>query len=440
MIDQSVFENKKVAFHTFGCKLNFSETSTVARTMMEAGFAKVDFSDSADVYVFNTCSVTELADKKCKQVIKKAIKQNPQAYIVVTGCFAQLKPDDIAHIEGVDLVLGSNEKFDILQYIEDVNKAKEAHVHTGNISKNKVFQPSYSFGDRTRCFLKIQDGCDYYCSYCTIPFARGRSRSNTISATIEQAKEAAKAGAKEIILTGVNIGDFGKDHNESFFGLIQELDKIESIQRFRISSIEPNLLTDEIISFVSKSKRFMPHFHIPLQSGSDKVLKLMKRKYSTDLFKNKIETINRIIPSAFIGVDVIVGVRGECETDFQKTYNFLESLKISQLHVFTYSERPNTQALKIDDAVPIPTRKARSKILHQLSDQKTKAFYKNFINQEMDVLFEKSENNGNMSGFTENYIKTEIQFDPELSNKIRRVKLKHLSLDQMCMTAELKTP
>jgi len=437
MIDNSVFENKKVAFHTFGCKLNFSETSTIARTMIEAGFAKVDFSESADVYLFNTCSVTELADKKCKQVIKKAIRQNPNAFIVVTGCFAQLKPDSVSNIEGVDLVLGSNEKFDILQYMDDFKKVDTAEIHAGQIGKNKEFKPSYSFGDRTRCFLKIQDGCDYFCSYCTIPFARGRSRSDTIANTLNQAKKAAASGAKEIILTGVNIGDFGKENNESFYELIQQLEGIENIERFRISSIEPNLLTDEILNFVASSKKFMPHFHIPLQSGSDKVLKLMKRKYDTTLFASKIKRIKELMPNAFIGVDVIVGVRGESEEDFTTTHQFLSDLDISQLHVFTYSERPNTQALKIEAIVPIPIRKERSKVLHELSDKKTRAFYKKYIGKEANVLFEGSESNGMIHGYTPNYIKVEVPFNAKLSNTIVSVELKHLSLDLLNMTGEL---
>ncbi|MCT4645756.1 MAG: tRNA (N(6)-L-threonylcarbamoyladenosine(37)-C(2))-methylthiotransferase MtaB [Carboxylicivirga sp.] len=437
MIDNSVFENKKVAFHTFGCKLNFSETSTVARTMVEAGFAKVDISESADVYLFNTCSVTELADKKCKQVIRKAIKKNPNAFIVVTGCFAQLKPEDVSKIEGVDLVLGSNEKFDILKYISDFKKGEEAEIHAGKIGSNKEFKPSYSFGDRTRCFLKVQDGCDYFCSYCTIPFARGRSRNDSVSNTVEHAHKAAANGAKEIILTGVNIGDFGQGKGESFFDLIKELEKIDSIERFRISSIEPNLLTDEIIEFVAASKKFMPHFHIPLQSGSDKVLKLMKRKYDTALFKSKVERIKECIPDAFIGVDVIVGVRGEAEEDFQTTHKFLADLPVSQLHVFTYSERPNTKALTIDDVVPIPIRKERSKILHQLSDKKTREFYKAYIGQERDVLFEGTEHDGLIYGFTDNYIKLEVPCQKQLGNTIRKVKLKHLSLGTTNMVGEL---
>jgi len=435
MIDQSVFENKKVAFHTFGCKLNFSETSTIARSMMEAGYKKVTFSDKADVYVFNTCSVTELADKKCRQVIKKAIRTNPNAFIVVTGCFAQLKPDTIAHIEGVDLVLGSNEKFDIVNYLDNTSKRIESEVHAGNIGTTTEFKPSYSFGDRTRCFLKVQDGCDYFCSYCTIPFARGRSRSETILNTLNQAHKAAKDGAKEIILTGVNIGDFGKQNGESFFNLVQELDKIEGIERYRISSIEPNLLTDEIIHFVASSKKFMPHFHIPLQSGSDDVLKLMKRKYDTQLFANRVSQIKQLMPNAFIGVDVIVGVRGETEQNFNQTHQFLADLDISQLHVFTYSERPNTQALKIDEVVPLDERKKRSQLLHLLSDKKTKLFYRKYINTTATILLEGSEKDGFMTGYTANYIKAELPYDKTLINTLVKVQLNHLNLDGFSMVA-----
>ncbi len=436
MIDQSVFENKTAAFHTFGCKLNFSETSTIARTMIDAGFSKVQLEEKADVYVFNTCSVTELADKKCRQVIKKAIKTNPDAFIIVTGCFAQLKPETISSIEGVDLVLGSDEKFDIIKYLENTQKLASTEIHTGKINQTKDFKPSYSSGDRTRSFLKIQDGCDYYCSYCTIPYARGRSRSNTIEKTVEEAIKAGKEGAKEIILTGVNIGDFGKLQNETFFELIQKLDKIDGIDRFRISSIEPNLLTDEIIEFVAKSKKFMPHFHIPLQSGSNKILQLMKRKYNRELFKNRVESIKNKIPNAFIGVDVIVGVRGETEEDFNDTYHFLEKLNISQLHVFTYSERPNTQALKIDHVVPIPDRKERSQKLHKLSDLKTLAFLKSNLQSNFEALIEGSSQEDSMSGYTENYIKCELPFDKNLINKIVKVKLKHLSLDKTSVVAE----
>ncbi|MBI9060411.1 MAG: tRNA (N(6)-L-threonylcarbamoyladenosine(37)-C(2))-methylthiotransferase MtaB [Marinilabiliaceae bacterium] len=435
MIDQSVFENKKVAFHTFGCKLNFSETSTIARSMMELGYKKVPFSDKADVYVFNTCSVTELADKKCRQVIKKAIRTNPDAFIVVTGCFAQLKPDTIAHIEGVDLVLGSNEKFDIISYLNNTAKRQEAEVYAGKIATISEFKPSYSFGDRTRCFLKVQDGCDYFCSYCTIPFARGRSRSDTVKNTIHQAQKAAKDGAKEIILTGVNIGDFGKQNGESFFELIQELDKLDGIERFRISSIEPNLLTNEIIQFVASSKKFMPHFHIPLQSGSDAVLKLMKRKYNTELFSNRVKQIKNLMPHAFIGVDVIVGVRGETEQDFNTTHQFLADLDISQLHVFTYSERPNTQALKIDMIVPIEERKRRSQSLHLLSDKKTKQFYREHINTTAEILLEGADKDGFMTGYTANYIKAELPYNKTLTNKIVNVQLTHLNPDGFSMVA-----
>ena len=321
--------------------------------------------------------------------------------------------------------------------MNDFKKVDKTKIHAGQITKNKEFKPSYSFGDRTRCFLKVQDGCDYFCSYCTIPFARGRSRSDTIANTLIQANKAADSGAKEIILTGVNIGDFGKENKESFFELIQELEKIHHIERFRISSIEPNLLSDEILHFVASSSKFMPHFHVPLQSGSDKVLQLMKRKYDTRLFASKIKRIKELMPDAFIGVDVIVGVRGESEKDFETTHQFLSDSDISKLHVFTYSERPNTQALKIDNIVPIPARKERSKILHELSDKKTRAFYKQYIGRETEVLFEGADNNGVMHGFTSNYIKVEVPFNAALSNTIAKVKLKHLSFDSFNMAGEL---
>jgi threonylcarbamoyladenosine tRNA methylthiotransferase MtaB len=428
MIDQTVFENKKVAFYTLGCKLNFSETSGVSRSMLNEGFQKVNFAEKADVYVINTCSVTELADKKAKQIIKKAAKTNPSAFIVVTGCFAQLKPEDVSHIEGVDLVLGSNEKFDILQHLGNLDKRNTPDIVSGNILKSKEFKPTFSAGDRTRSFLKIQDGCDYFCSYCTIPMARGLSRSDTIQNTIQQAQMAIKTGAKEIILTGVNIGDFGKNHNESFYELIQALDKLDGVDRFRISSIEPNLLSHEMIEFVANSKKFMPHFHLPLQSGSDTVLKLMKRKYDTQLFKDRVNTIRSILPHAFIGVDVIVGLRGETKALFQETVKFLENLDFSQLHVFTYSERPNTQALKIDGEVPIHERKERSKSLHELSDKKTRAFYKQHLGTEALVLFEKEKHDGYLNGFTENYIRIEAPYDTTLFNQIKRIRLNSLSL------------
>ena len=437
MIDRAVFENKKVAFFTLGCKLNFSETSGIARQMLNAGFQKVNFNEVADVYVINTCTVTEIADKKCKQAIRRAVKKNRDAYVIVTGCFAQIKPGDISKIEGVDLILGSNEKLDVLQYLEDLNKKKTPEVITGDILKTKEFKPTYSSGDRTRCFLKIQDGCDYFCSYCTIPFARGLSRSGTIEATVEQAKEAIKTGAKEIILTGVNIGDFGKHNGESFYGLIRELDKLEGVERYRISSIEPNLITNEIIDFVAQSRKFMPHFHIPLQSGSDAILKLMKRKYDTSLFASRIEYIRKVLPDAFIGVDVITGVRGETKQLYRETVKFLEGIDYSQLHVFTYSERPDTQALRIDEVVPVEERKERSRELHEISEKKTREFYKRFIGNEAKVLFEKTMHDGEIYGFTENYLRVGVKYDEELINQIRNVKLQLLAFDGESITGRL---
>ncbi len=437
MIDKSLFLEKKVAFHTLGCKLNFSETSTIARALTDEGFVKVKYDEFADVYVINTCSVTEIADKKCRQAINKAIRQNPNAFVVVTGCYAQLKPKSIANMEGVDLVLGSNEKFKIADYLGDLQKKASGEVHAGKIMSNKEFFPSYSMGDRTRTFLKVQDGCDYFCSYCTIPLARGKSRNSDIATTVQLAKKAASEGAEEIILTGVNIGDFGKSTNENFFQLVQELDKIKEIQRFRISSIEPNLLSDEIIEFVAQSERFMPHFHIPLQSGSNKVLAMMKRKYTRELFAQRVEKIKTLLPHAFIGVDVIVGVRGETSIHFNEALEFINDLDISQLHVFTYSERPNTKALTIEHVVPITERKIRSQILHQVSDKKTRYFYSQFEGQTANVLFEGSENEGMMNGFTENYLKVKIPFNAELKNCVKQVRLKSFVADEMVYDAEL---
>ncbi|WP_444793176.1 tRNA (N(6)-L-threonylcarbamoyladenosine(37)-C(2))-methylthiotransferase MtaB [Saccharicrinis sp. GN24d3] len=437
MIDKSLFLEKKVAFHTLGCKLNFSETSTIARALTDEGFVKVKYDDFADVYVINTCSVTEIADKKCRQAIKKAIRQNPNAFVVVTGCFAQLKPLTIAEMDGVDLVLGSNEKFKMTDYLGDLQKKASGEVHAGKIMTNKEFFPSYSMGDRTRTFLKVQDGCDYFCSYCTIPLARGKSRNADVRTTVELAKKAVSEGAKEIILTGVNIGDFGKSTNENFFQLIQELDKIEEIQRFRISSIEPNLLTDEIIEFVARSNKFMPHFHIPLQSGSNKVLALMKRKYNRELFAHRVDKIKSLLPHAFIGVDVIVGVRGETDVHFNEALEFIHGLDISQLHVFTYSERPNTKALTIDHVVPVSERKIRSQVLHQISDKKTRHFYSQFVGQRANVLLEGSENEGIMNGFTENYLKVKLPYDAALKNTVRKVRLKSFVPEEMVFDAEL---
>ena len=437
MIDRTVFENKKVAFFTLGCKLNFSETSGVARSMLDAGFQRVNFNEKADVYVINTCSVTEIADKKCKQAIKKAVKKNPDAFVIVTGCFAQLKPGDISNIEGVDLILGSNEKMDVLEHLDGLAKKQKPEVSVGDILKTKEFKSTYSSGDRTRCFLKIQDGCDYFCSYCTIPFARGLSRSGTVAETVGQAKEAIKTGAKEIILTGVNIGDFGRLNGESFYDLIRELDKLDGVERFRIGSIEPNLLTNEIIDFVATSEKFMPHFHVPLQSGSDEILRLMKRKYDTKLFARRIEYIRKTIPHAFIGVDVITGVRGETEELYRETVEFIKTVDYSQLHVFTYSERPDTQALKIQEVVPVEVRKVRSKELHEISEKKTKEFYKKFLGTNAKVLFENAEQDGEMFGFTDNYLRVSVPYDESLINRIRDVRLQFLSFDGESIVGKL---
>ncbi len=438
MIDGTVFEDKRVAFFTLGCKLNFSETSGIARAMLDAGFQRVNFNEEADVYVINTCSVTEIADKKCKQAIRRAVKKNPAAFIIVTGCFVQLKPRDISKIEGVDLILGSNEKMDVMRYLGDLNKNQNPDVISGEIMKTKEFKPTYSSGDRTRCFLKIQDGCDYLCSYCTIPFARGLSRSDTIEKTINQAEEAIKSGAKEIILTGVNIGDFGKGNGESFLELIKELDKLNGVERYRISSIEPNLITNEVIDFVAQSGKFMPHFHVPLQSGSDEVLKLMKRKYDSAHFANRISYIRQRIPHAFIGVDVITGVRGETDKHYRETVSFLEKIDYSQLHVFTYSERPGTQALNIAEVVPIEERRRRSKELHELSEKRRNSFYKSNLGAEAKVLFEKNIHDGEIYGFTENYIRVGVASDESLINRIRKVKLQILSFDGESISGVLK--
>lgn len=437
MIDQTIFEQKKVAFYTLGCKLNFSETSSISRKMLEAGFQKVGYNQVADVYVINTCSVTDLSDKKCRNAINRAIRQNPNAYVVVTGCYAQLKPGEIAKIEGVDLILGSNEKTDILKHLDSIQKTGTARIIAGEILKDKEFKPSFSSGDRTRSFLKIQDGCDYFCSYCTIPLARGKSRSDSVANTVEQARQTALKGAREIVLTGVNIGDFGHKNGETFFDLIKELDKVEEVERFRISSIEPNLLTDEIIDFVAQSQRFMPHFHIPIQSGSNEVLKLMKRKYNRELFASRIEHIKRVIPHAFIGIDVIVGVNGETEEYFQETYDFLSAIDGSQLHVFTYSERPNTLAIKMDGKVPVPERNRRSHLLLELSEEKRINFYRKYIGTTSRVLLESSGEDGMMHGFTENYIKVEIPYDRKLINTIQEVELKSLSFDKQLVTGTL---
>ncbi len=423
MIDNSIFENKKAAYLTLGCKLNFAETSAIGRQLSQVGVRRSRDGEVADICVINTCSVTEFADKKCRQAVRKMIKENPGAYVIVTGCYAQLKPEDIAGIKGVDIVLGSEQKLDVIAYLDELKKKDKGVVHTSKTNKIKSFVPSCSQDDRTRYFLKVQDGCDYFCSFCTIPFARGRSRNGSIESMVQQAKEVAEKGGKEIVLTGVNIGDFGRTTGETFFDLVKALDEVEGIERYRISSIEPNLLTDEIIQFVAQSKRFAPHFHIPLQSGSDAVLKLMRRRYDTALFRHKVEKIKSVMPDAFIGVDVIVGTRGETDEYFEEAKAFLESLDFSQLHVFTYSERPNTQALKIDHEVDPKTKHARCKALLDLSDEKLHAFYRSQQGTKRKVLFEHTQHDSVMYGFTENYIKVETQYHAHKANEIKMITL-----------------
>lgn len=436
MIDTNIFQNKTAVYYTLGCKLNFSETSTIGRTLREAGVRTARKGEKADICVVNTCSVTEVADKKCRQAIHRLVKQHPGAFVVVTGCYAQLKPDTVAHIEGVDLVLGAEQKKDILQYLGDLRKHESGEAFTSALKDIRSFAPSCSRGDRTRFFLKVQDGCDYYCSYCTIPFARGRSRNGSIASLVEQARQAAAEGGKEIVLTGVNIGDFGKSTGETFFDLVKALDEVEGIERYRISSIEPNLLTDEIIDFVSRSKRFMPHFHIPLQSGSDAVLKLMRRRYDTALFAAKVHKIKEVMPDAFIGVDVIVGTRGETEDYFEEACRFIESLDVTQLHVFSYSERPGTQALKIDHVVAPEEKHRRSQRLLELSDRKTKAFYEKHIGQCLPVLLEKSKPGTPMHGFTPNYIRVEVPHDDALDNCVVTLRLKEWNDDGTALKGE----
>ncbi len=425
-----MIQYKKVAFYTLGCKLNFSETSTISRLFEDAGFAKVDFEDTPDIYVINTCSVTENADKKCKQLVKKALKINPNAFISIIGCFAQLKPVEIGQIPGVDLVLGANEKFDILNYIAESDKKEEAQISFKNIKETKEFIPSFSIGDRTRSFLKIQDGCDYFCSFCTIPLARGKSRNANIASTLSEAEKIAQTDIKEVVLTGVNIGDFGQGGEENFYQLVQKLDKIDGIDRFRISSIEPNLLSNEIIDFcLSKAERFVPHFHIPLQVGNDRILKAMRRKYERSLYTERVAHIKSLRPDCCIGVDVIVGFPGETDEEFMDSLNFIKDLDVSYLHVFTYSERANTGAPKLGEFVPMEKRKERSKMLHILSDKKKRAFYEQNLGSERTVLFESEEENGIMHGFTENYVKVKIPFNENLINQFRTVRLTEIDRD-----------
>lgn len=423
---------KKVAFYTLGCKLNFSETSAIGRQFNEAGFETVSFTDKADVYLINTCSVTDHADKKCRKVVKEALKHSPNAYIAIVGCYAQLKPKEISEIPGVDVVLGAAEKFMITEYITDLTKKEKTQIFNQDISEAKDFISSYSFGERTRTFLKVQDGCDYTCTFCTIPLARGASRSDTISHVIEQANEIAKSGVKEIVLTGVNLGDFGiRDgiREDKFFDLVQSLDHVEGIDRIRISSIEPNLLSNEIIEFVSQSKKFVPHFHIPLQSGCNKVLALMRRRYKRELYAERVSHIKNLMPNCCIGVDVIVGFPGETQEDFLETYNFLNELEVSYLHVFTYSERENTPAAEMKGVVPGSTRAERSKMLHILSEKKRRAFYETQVGVSTEVLFEADQKNGFMHGFSRNYVKVKAPYDPLLINEIKTVTLENIASD-----------
>ena len=443
MIDTSAFQGKKAAYFTLGCKLNFSETSTFGKMLQDLGVTTAQKGEKADICLINTCSVTEVADKKCRQAIHRLVRENPGAFVVVTGCYAQLEADEVAKIDGVSLVLGSNEKANLVQFLSDAwagkATAKAFHEKTKDI---KSFAPSCSRGNRTRYFLKVQDGCDYFCTYCTIPYARGFSRNPTIASLVAQAEEAAREGGKEIVLTGVNIGDFGKTTGEKFIDLVKALDGVEAISRYRISSLEPDLATDELIEYCAKSRAFMPHFHIPLQSGSNTVLKLMHRHYDRELFADKIRKIKELMPDAFIGVDVMVGCRGETPECFEETYEFLDSLDVTQLHVFPYSERPGTSALSIPYVVSEKDKKLRVKRLLELSDKKTVSFYERHIGQEAEVLFEKATRGRAMHGFTKNYIRVELSpkdANPDLDNQLVKVKLGELTRDKESLKAHLLT-
>ena len=415
---------KRIAFHTVGCKLNFSETATISRDFLHHGFEKVDYKDTADIYILNTCTVTENADKEARKLIRQAKRRNPDSSVAVIGCYAQLNPNNIAAIDGVDVVLGAEEKFNLLNHLDSMDLNGRTKVIQSEIDHVHKFTPSYSAGERTRSFLKIQDGCDYICSFCTIPLARGESRSDTIANTLKEAREVAETDSREIVLTGVNIGDFGKGSQETFFDLIQQLDKLEGIDRIRISSIEPNLLTNDIINFCASSRKFMPHFHVPLQSGSDKILGAMRRRYTRELYEERVTKIKSIMPDCCIGVDVIVGFPGETDEDFLDTYHFLNKLDISYLHVFTYSERPNTGAVEMEGAVSKDIRAERSKMLHILSDKKWRYFHEQFIDKDRPVLFETMKN-GKILGHTDNYIQIQVDGDLELINTIHSVKLVH---------------
>ncbi|MDO5654905.1 MAG: tRNA (N(6)-L-threonylcarbamoyladenosine(37)-C(2))-methylthiotransferase MtaB [Flavobacteriaceae bacterium] len=426
---------KTAAFYTLGCKLNFAETSTIARNLNKGGYETVDFEQKANVYVINTCSVTQHADNECKRIVRKAQQSNPDGFIVIVGCYAQLKPEEIAQIPGVDLVLGAREKFNIVNFLDDLSKSENTQVHSCEIQEADFYESAYSIGDRTRAFLKVQDGCDYKCTYCTIPLARGISRSDTVENIIQKANEIAQKGIQEIVLTGVNIGDYGKGefgnkkHENTFMELCQKLDEESPVHRIRISSIEPNLLKNEIIEFSANSKRFVPHFHIPLQSGSDVLLKKMKRRYLTDLYRERVSKIKEVMPHACIGVDVIVGFPGETDEEFLTTYNFLNDLDISYLHVFTYSERENTEASQMDGKVPIQIRKKRNKMLRILSEKKRVAFYLSQMGTTRKVLWEEENRNGFMYGYTDNYIRVQTEFDPNLINKLMEVELVELNTD-----------
>lgn len=429
MIDPAVFHDKTAVYYTLGCKLNFSETSSIGKMLKEAGVRTARQGEKADICIVNTCSVTDVADKKCRQAIHKLVKRHPGAFVVVTGCYAQLKPGVVADIDGVDLVLGAEQKGHIMDYLGSLEKKGHGEAVTTAVKDIRTFAPSCSRGDRTRYFLKVQDGCDYFCSYCTIPFARGRSRNGKVADIVAQARQVAEEGGKEIVLTGVNIGDFGKSTGETFLGLLKSLDEVDGIARYRISSIEPDLLTNEIIEFVAESRRFMPHFHIPLQSGCDEVLKLMCRRYDTSLFASKIRTVKHLMPDAFVGVDVIVGARGETPEYFEQTCRFLEGLDVTRLHVFSYSERPGTRALKIDYVVPAEEKHRRSQRLLSLSDRKLHAFYSRHIGQEAEVLMEKSGSGLPMHGFTRNYIRVELGHDDRLDNHLLHVRLENFNED-----------
>ncbi len=434
--------SKSVAFYTLGCKLNFSETSAIGRMFEQKGYQKVGFHEPADIYIINTCSVTDNADKKCGKVVREALKTSPEAFICIIGCYAQLKPKEIAEIPGVDAVLGAAEKFRLIELLDGFNKKKEPYIFASDINAAHTFNNAYSMGDRTRTFLKVQDGCDYHCTFCTIPLARGKSRGSSVVEILNAAHEIARTDVKEVVLTGVNIGDFGIEEGKRkyrFLDLVQELDAVEGLNRIRISSIEPNLLNNEIIAFVAQSKRFVPHFHIPLQSGSNKILRQMRRRYMRELYVDRVEKIKHLMPNACIGVDVIVGFPGETEEDFLDTYRFLNELPVSYLHVFTYSERTNTPAAEMEGAVPMKDRSKRSKMLRTLSEKKKRRFYEENIGQTAVVLFEEDVTNGQMHGFTENYVRVTAAYDPLLINELKEVQLTGID-DQGLMQAAELTP